>query len=181
MKKIAIVLGSIRKGRQSPKLALFFRDFITKTNLATTEIIDLKEFRFPLFEERLRYLQDPPQNVLDFAAKIKEADAIIIVSPEYNGSFPASLKNAIDLLKDEWFHKPIGLVTVSAGSFGGLKCQVALQQILHHMKALVSPVVFPVPNVETEFDENGIPADADKTNKRADAFVKELLWLCEKK
>jgi NAD(P)H-dependent FMN reductase len=181
MKKIAIVLGSIRKGRQSPKLAMYFKDFITKTNLATTEIIDLKEYQFPLFEERLRYLQNPPQNILDFATKIKEADAIIIVSPEYNGSFPASLKNVIDLLKDEWFHKPIGLATVSSGNFGGLKCQIALQQTLQHMKALVSPVVFPVPNVETEFDKNGIPADVDKTNKRADVFVKELLWLCEKK
>ncbi len=180
MKNIAILLGSIRKGRQSAKVALFFKDIIFQSNFAAAEIIDLKDYRFPLFEERLRFLVDPPRDVLDFAGKIKEADAVIVVSPEYNGSFPAALKNVIDLLKDEWYHKPVGLVTVSSGSFGGIKCQMALQQIFQHIKALVSPVVFPVPDVENEFSEDGKPKNSDAIKNRAELFVKELLWLSNK-
>lgn len=180
MKHVAILLGTIRNGRQSLKVALYFYNYISQNNIATTEIIDLKDFDFPVFEERLRFLKTPPQNALDFKEKIVKADAIIVVSPEYNGSFPAALKNAVDLLKDEWFHKPLGLVTVSAGVFGGLKCQIALQLMFQHIKALVSPIVFPVPEVETEFQEEGKPAQPEPLNKRADIFVKELLWIADK-
>ena len=180
MKHVAILLGSIRKGRQSLKVAEFFFNYLNQKRVANTEIIDLKEYNFPLFEERLRFLPTPDQKIIDFSNKIKMADAIIVVSPEYNGSIPAALKNAIDLLKDEWKHKPVGLVTVSSGNFGGLKCQLALQQIFQHMKALLSPVVFPVPDVEKEFKDGGIPSNADFVHKRADDFLKELLWISEK-
>lgn len=180
MKHVAILLGSIRKGRQSNKVAEFFNNYLVQTKIATVEIIDLKEYKFPLFEERLRFLENPEKNVLDFAERIKKADIVIVVCPEYNGSFSAALKNAMDLLKDEWQRKPIGLATVSSGSFGGLKCQIALQQTFQHMKAFVSPVAFPVPNVEKEFDETGKPSDPDFTNKRAELFLRELLWISEK-
>jgi NAD(P)H-dependent FMN reductase len=180
MKHFAILLGSIRKGRQSNKVANYFSNYLSQNPIVDSEIIDLKEYNFPLFEERLKYLSEPTEKVLDFAKKIKAVDAVIVVSPEYNGSFPASLKNVIDLLRDEWYHKPIGLVTVSSGSFAGLKCQVALQQTFLHLKALVSTAVFPVHDVELAFDPQGQPTDVDAFNKRADVFIKELIWLSEK-
>ena len=84
-------------------------------------------YNFPIFQGILKTLINPVENVLEFAAKIKSADGIIIVIPEYNGGYPASLKNAIDLLYEEWKHKPIGIVTVSSGPFAGSQALVSLQ------------------------------------------------------
>jgi NAD(P)H-dependent FMN reductase len=58
---------------------------------------------------------------------IESADGVIIISPEYNGGYPAALKNVIDLLTTEWTKKPIGIVPVSSGSFGGMQVLQQLQ------------------------------------------------------
>ena len=63
---------------------------------------DLKEYDFPLFDERLQFQESPSQKMLDFSEKIKAADGVLVVTPEYNGGYPASLKNVIDLLHPEW-------------------------------------------------------------------------------
>src|ERR1700710_183624 len=117
MQNIAIISSSVRAGRNSHRVTLFFKNFIEQNNLASVEIIDLKEYNFPLFEERLSKVKEPSPMMLKFADKVKKADGIIIVTPEYNGGYPASLKNAIDLLYPEWKRKPIGLATVSDGPF----------------------------------------------------------------
>lgn len=118
MKKIAIISPSIRQGRKSHRVALWFRNYIRENNLAAAEIVDLAEYRFPLFEERLKLQPDPLPEAREFAARIKEADGVIIIAPEYNGGYPASLKNVLDLLTDEWRRKPVAISTVSDGPFG---------------------------------------------------------------
>ena len=99
---IAIISASVRLERKSHRIALFFKKYIEEKKLSTVEILDLNEYKFPIFEERLRFMKDPPPPVLQFAEKVKNANGIIIVTPEYNGGYPASLKNAIDLLYPEW-------------------------------------------------------------------------------
>lgn len=178
MYNIAIISGSIRTGRQSHHVALYFENYIKENKLGVPEIVDLKEFNFPVFEERLMYQKDPSEKAKLFSEKIKNADAVIIVSPEYNGGYPASIKNAIDLLVKEWYHKPVGLVSVSSGGFGGVNSMALLQTVLLKIKAVV-PATFPVPKVEENFDEKGNAKDKEATDKRAAAFFKELLWFTE--
>ena len=117
--------------------------------------------------------------MLDFAEKIKSSDAVLIVTPEYNGGYPASLKNAIDLLYVEWYHKPVAIATVSDGVFGGTQVITSLQFTLWKMKALMVPALFPVPKVKDAFNENGDPTDKMATDKRALVFVNELLFCIE--
>ena len=117
----------------------------------------------------------------DFAEKIKSADGIIIVTPEYNGGYPASLKNVIDLLYDEWHRKPIAIATVSAGAFGGSQVITSLQFTLWKIRAWTVPAMFPVPNIDKSFDESGNAIDKEATDKRAKGFVSELLWCIEAK
>ena len=174
---VAILSASVRTGRQSHKVALYFQRYLTENQLATTEMLDLKEFNFPLSVERLSYLPDPPENMKVFSEKIKNADAVIVVSPEYNQSMPASLKNAVDLLFNEWLHKPIGLATASSGAFGGVNALAQMQNLFLRVKAVPSSTTFPTPRVQDAFDDAGQPADRETTDKRAAAFVKELLWL----
>ena len=175
MKHIAIISASVRSGRLSHRVALYFKRYLEENNLASPEILDLKEYNFPVFNERLRLQKEPSPAAMEFAGKIKSADGVIIVTPEYNGGYPASLKNAIDLLYDEWYHKPVAISTVSDGNFGGSQVLISVQFTLWKMKARTITALFPVPRVMDSFDENGIPSDINSTGKRAANFIRELL------
>jgi NAD(P)H-dependent FMN reductase len=179
--KIGILSGSVRKGRNSHRVVQYFKNFIDEHKLAEVEMIDLLNYNFPVFDERLKYQSSPTEAMLDFAQKIKSVDGIILVTPEYNGGYPASLKNAIDLLYEEWKRKPIALVTVSAGPFGGAQVTPSLLFSLWKIGSWVVPAMFPVPNVESTYDENGIAHDQEKTDKRAKVFLDELIWCIEAK
>lgn len=179
MPHISIISSSIRTGRNSHRVALYFKNYLEENNLATAEIIDLEEWNFPLFYERLKYQQHPAAETLAFAAKIKSTDGIIMVTPEYNGGYPASLKNVVDLLYEEWHRKPVAIATVSDGAFGGTQVITSLQFSLWKIRAWTVPAMFPVPKVRETFDETGVPADKAGTDKRAASFTKELLWCIE--
>jgi NAD(P)H-dependent FMN reductase len=175
MPHIAIISSSVRRERKSHRVALYFQNYLKANHLATSEILDLKEYNFPIFEDTIKTLQNPTEKILDFTNKIKSANGIIIVTPEYNGGFPASLKNVIDLLYDEWQGKPISISTVSSGVFGGSQALVSLQFILWKIGACTVTNMFPVPNVEKTFDENGKAIDSIATDKLAKVFIAELL------
>lgn len=181
MKNISIVSASVRKGRKSDRVALFLKNYINGNKLAQAEIIDLNDYQFPVFNERLKFQENPLPAAVDFAKKIQLSDGVIIVTPEYNGGIPAALKNVVDLLIDEWHKKPVAIATVSSGNAAGAQVTVSLQFTLWKMKAITVPALFPTPNVEKAYDENGNPADKEATEKRAAAFVKELLWFVEAK
>lgn len=181
MLHISIISSSVRVGRNSHRVALYFRNYLEKNKIAFVEILDLDKYNFPLFDERLRYQKEPSSDILEFAGKIKASDGVIIVTPEYNGGYPASLKNVIDLLYDEWYHKPIAISTVSEGNFGGSQVLISLQFTLWKIRSLTVPAMFPVPSVTKSFDESGNPADKINTDKKAANFIKELLWCIEAK
>ncbi len=179
MRHISIISSSVREGRKSHNVSLYFQNYLTENKLATAEIIDLKEYNFPIFEGTLKTLTNPAENVLEFAEKIKSSDGIIIVTPEYNGGYPASLKNAIDLLYEEWKHKPVAIATVSSGPFAASQVLVSLQFTLWKMMAWTIPAIFSVPTVDKAYDENGKPTDKLNSDKLAAVFIKELLWCIE--
>ncbi len=174
--KIAIISASVRTGRNSHRVALFFKNFIETNNFASVEILDLQEYQFPIFEERLKFQKDPSPAAVEFANKIQTADGIIIVTPEYNGGYPASLKNVTDLLGEEWKRKPVAISTVSAGGFAGMQVITSLQFSLWKLQAWTVPAMFPVPKVNESYDEQGNPNDRAGTEKRAKSFIDELLW-----
>lgn len=181
MTQIAIISSSIRAGRNSHRVALFFKRYLEDNCIAKAGILDLKDYNFPLFEERLQFQERPTIGMLDFAEKIRAADGVIIVTPEYNGGYPASLKNIIDLLTSDWRRKPIAISTVSDGSFGGTQVITSLQFSLWKIKAWTVPAMYPVPEVAKNFDENGNPSDRKAADKRAASFISELMWCIEAK
>lgn len=181
MSHIAIISSSVRTGRKSHRVALYFRKYLEEHQLASAEIIDLKAYDFPVFHERYSRQPEPTEGMQEFRDNIIKADGIIIVTPEYNGGYPASLKNVVDLLYEEWHRKPVAISTVSGGSFGGTQVITSLQFTLWKMHAWTVPAMFPVPKVQDNYDEEGNPTDKEATNKRADHFIQELLWCIEAK
>ncbi len=181
MPNISIISSSIRIGRKSHRVALFFKKYIEDHDHGKVEILDLHEYNFPIFDERLQYQKDPIPKAVEFSGKIKSSDGIIIVTPEYNGGYPASLKNVVDLLITEWQHKPIAISTVSDGAFGGTQVLTSLQFSLWKIGAWTVPAMFRVPLVQDTFDESGNPKSKEVIEKRADHFIKEFLWCIEAK
>jgi NAD(P)H-dependent FMN reductase len=181
MPHIAILSASVREGRNSHRVALFLKKLIEEKNLATAEIIDLNEYQFPIFQERIMYMKDPITALLDYSRRIKGADGVLIITPEYNGGYPASLKNAIDVLYPEWQKKPVAISTCSDGDFGGNQVITSIQFVLWKMHVITVPALFPNPNVDKAYDEAGNPTDRPGTEKRALYFLKELLWYIEAK
>ena len=104
--------------------------YITLNNLGDAELKDLDEYDLPTFKERIRLLKQPGEKLLDFAAKIKSANGIIQITPAYNGDYQASLKNATDVLYDEWKRKPIAISTFFAGQFAGMNVITSIEYSL---------------------------------------------------
>lgn len=175
---IPIILGSTRRGRQSDKVAHFVLDRLRQRERVETELLDLLELNFPIMEERLRFRDDPPPGLKEYAAKIDRAAALVIVTPEYNNGYPGVLKNALDYLLPEYARKPVGIVTVSAGGFGGINCLAQLRLVTLGMGAFPIPAALTVSKVQDSFDGAGNPQDSGY-EKRAEAFIDEVLWFAE--
>jgi len=181
MPHIGIISTSIRRGRNSHRVAIYLKRLLEEKQMATVEILDLDQYRFPLFNERLKYELSPSAEMLDFASRIRHSEGIIIITPEYNGGYPASIKNVIDLLYDEWHRKPVAITTVSDGMYGGTQVIVSLQFTLWKIRAWTVPATFPISYIDRAFDEHGEPAEKDLMERRATRFLKELLWCIEAK
>lgn len=177
---IALISASVRTVRKSHRVALHLQRTMEETG-HTVDLLDLLEFNFPLFEERIKFMKEPAANVVDFAERIRRSDGVIIVTPEYNGTPPASLKNVLDLLTDDWSKKPIAISTVSAGAFGGMQCITSLVFAFWKIKGWVVPAMLPVPKVHEAFSEDGTPTDPEGWAKRTKAFIDELVWAIEAK
>jgi NAD(P)H-dependent FMN reductase len=175
---IPIILGSTRRGRQSERVARYVLGKLAARANVDTSLIDLLELELPVMEERLRFLADPPPRLVEFGKRIDSADALLIVTPEYNHGYPGVLKNALDYLLPEYHRKPVGIVTVSAGAFGGLHALTALRQSLFGMGALPLPAALPVARVQDAFSEEGALLDR-AYERRVAKFLDELVWFTE--
>lgn len=181
MEHICIISSSIRKERFSHRAALYLSCLLKDQYHTEVEILDLLQYKFPLFEERLKFLDSPPVSAVDFAEKVRKADGVIIVVPEYNGGYPASIKNVIDLLTDEWRKKPVAFAVVSNGQFAGSQVIISLQFTLWKIMALTVSPALRIPNIETSIDEKGIPTEKALMDRRASLTINELFWHIEAK
>ena len=174
---VPIILGSTRRGRQSDKPARWIERRLRETGRCEVELLDLAEYDFPIMEERLTMRDDPPPRAQEFSGKLRRADAIVIVTPEYNSGYPGVLKNTLDYFYTEYYRKPFGVVTVSGGGFGGITCFQSLLAVLQKVRGIV-PAHLPISSVQKTFDQAGNLVDPSY-EKRASVFMDELLWYAE--
>ncbi|UCG76525.1 MAG: NAD(P)H-dependent oxidoreductase [Gemmatimonadota bacterium] len=175
---LPVIVGSTRRGRQTPRVALFMHRRLAGRPGVESRLLDLAEYALPIMEERLHKREDPPPGLEEFGEQIRRADALLIVTPEYNSGYPGVLKNALDYLLPQYRRKPVGIVTVSAGPWGGLSALSQLRQVLLSLGALPIPARLPVERVDSTFTAAGDAADP-AYERRADRFIDELLWYTE--
>ena len=121
MKKLFIILGSTREGRQGEKVAQWAYGLACRQKEFETELIDLRDWPLPFFNSPIspsmakEYDSEPARK---WGAKIAEADGFVIVTPEYSHGYPAVLKNALDVIYKEWNHKPVAFVSYGWSASG---------------------------------------------------------------
>ena len=174
MYKIAIVVGSIGRGRNTPRLARLIARHVAAHPEAEAELLDLAELDIPLLEERLRNIEDPPADLVRFAAVLGNADALVVVTPEYNKLIPAALKNALDALGGEIRRKPAAIATHSVGDFGGTVVLQFLRPLLMNLGAVPIPAVLSVPRIARAVDEDGSALE-EVFDDRGQRFVAEIV------
>jgi chromate reductase len=168
--KILGFVGSLRKGSYNKALIRAALELLPED--ATLEVFDLEGI--PPFNQDLE--NQPPQIVRDFKAKIKNADALLIASPEYNYSIPGVLKNAIDWASRPYIDKvfdgkPVALMSASVGRLGGARAQYHLRQsfVFLNMYPINHPEVM-LPSASQYIDETG-----NLTNEETRKLIRELL------
>lgn len=166
--KLAVVIGSVREGRFGPKVASWFADQARGHEGFDVNVIDLADYQFPIDMTR-------NADVERFAEQIDAADAIVVITQEYNHSYGGTLKVAIDALRDEWKGKAVGFVSYG-GMAGGLRAVEALRVVFAelHSTTIRETVAFPM--YFQKFDENGQPIEAEAVSTAATALLDNLEW-----
>lgn len=167
---IPVILGTTRQGRMSLPAAKLVSQELAKRAGIETEFIDIAQVPLPT--------NDAGEAIKDakFAASMDRADALIIVAPEYNHGYCGLLKHLLDSCLQEYIHKAVGIVGVSAGAFGGAR---GIENLLPVMRELGLVTIFWDVNfctVQNVFDANGALLDSAYLG-RIEKFLKELVWM----
>ncbi|MCA9832410.1 MAG: NAD(P)H-dependent oxidoreductase [Thermomicrobiales bacterium] len=165
---LAIIIGSVREGRFGPTVARWFAGQAAAHGGYNVNVIDLADYDIPSNMTR-------NSDVERFSEQIAVADAIVVVTQEYNHSFAGPLKTAIDALKKEWHGKPVGFVAYG-GISGGLRAVEALRIVFAevHATTIRESVAFPL--AWQKFDANGQPVEAEIVGTAAKLMLDNLEW-----
>lgn len=169
---IPVILGTPRQGRMSEHVAKFVLGEVAKRDGVKTELIDVRDIPLTTMDEG--------ESIKDakFSATVMQADALIIVVPEYNHGYPGMLKHLLDTNLKEYIHKAVGICGVSAGGFGGTR---VIQNLLPVMRELGLITIFwdgNFSNVHKIFDASGTLLDQSYI-QRIDKFLQELTWMAK--
>lgn len=167
---VALIIGSARGGRLGDKVGHWIAGQARSRDDMTVDVIDVVEHPLPVAMPALG--EKPAEHVRTvkdaLSARLAAADAFVVVTPEYNHSFPASLKNLIDWHLQEWAAKPVGLVSYG-GMGGGLRAAEHLRQVFAEVHAMTVREMVSLHNPWSSFS---YPDDAPEG---ADAAAKKLL------
>ena len=158
--RLAVILGSVREGRFVTTVGDWFVRQVERRDDVKLDVIDLAE---------------PDAGGAGFGERIDAADAVVIVVPEYNHSFPGALKTAIDSLKPQWRAKPIGFV-LYGGRGGGLRAVEQLRLVFTELHATTVRETVSFHDAWQAFAPDGEPVQADEATRAATALMDQLAW-----
>lgn len=176
---IQIILGSTRPNRRGEVVAKWALGEIKKHSEIEAELLDLRDWPLPFFNEVAspdslegKYSVDIAKQ---WAAKVGGADGFIIVTPEYNHGYPAVLKNALDYAYSEWNRKPVAFISYG-GASGGARSVEQLRQVVVAMEMVPVPKALAIASIKRQIDENGQLKEQEVLNKKLSSLFEELLW-----
>jgi NAD(P)H-dependent FMN reductase len=176
--RIEIISGSPREVSVTYRLALHLQKALEEHTEHEVGIIDVRDHFLPQLDQIFVSVDATPDEYKELAKRMFAADAYILITPEYNGSYSACLKNLLDHFPKQ-HHKVFGIVTASPGGLGGVRAAMQLQELIYALFGIGSPYMLVVPQIDKRFDEQGNLLDP-AFEKSVDLFIKEFLWLGER-
>lgn len=183
MIKLKVIIGSVRPTRAAEKVMPWLKKRLDEAGAFDVEILDLRDWPLPAFQEHSGSLGDlgnPSYSepiVKQWNLKIKEAEAFLIVTPEYLHGMPGLLKNALDNVFASFAlrNKPAAALSYSSGIAGGSR---AIENLAHvaiegEMILLRNTVI--IPHIDQAFDESGSPINP-MTDAAATVMIEDLKW-----
>ncbi|MEW2068065.1 NAD(P)H-dependent oxidoreductase [Streptomyces sp. NPDC007346] len=172
--KVAVILGSNREGRFGPVVADWFLGRAARYDGIETELIDVVTARLPT-AYTFSPAPEEAARIEAVSARLAAADAFVVVTPEYNHSFPAPLKNLIDWHHAEWQAKPVAFVSYG-GRSGGLRAVEQLRQIFAELHTASVRDTVSFHNAGALFDDEGNHRDPAEAEGAAKALLDQLVW-----
>jgi NAD(P)H-dependent FMN reductase len=173
-----VVIASTRPGRSGRAIGEWFRDRAVAEGAFDVELVDLAEVGLPFFDEphHPRLKQYVNAHTKEWSATVERGDAFVFVTPEYNHSFNAVLKNALDYLHHEWRHKAAGFVSYG-GVSGGTRAVIGLRLVVGTLKMVPVTEAVNIPFHPQVMSEDGQVRPNDVMTAAADAMLAELARL----
>ncbi|MCP3822254.1 NAD(P)H-dependent oxidoreductase [Streptomyces sp. A3M-1-3] len=175
--RIAVILGSIREGRFGPVVANWFTEQAKLHGDLEIDLIDLADIDLPMVLPA--YGGTPSSEAAAALAtvspRLAAADAFVVVTPEFNHSYPAPLKNLIDWHQTEWHAKPVGFVAYG-GMSSGLRAVEHLRNVFAELHAVTIRETVSFQGAWAQFEEDGSPKDPEGVNTAAKALLDQLGW-----
>lgn len=175
---IEIISGSARKESLTVRAAYAVQKWLQKNTEHNIGIIDCRDFNLPWIESVFNSIDNTTDEWKPLFSRVFKADAFILVSPEYNGSFSPALKNLVDHFPKQ-LHKTLGIVTASNGGFGGLRAAQQLILLGAGIFSVVCPQLLIIPAIDKKIDAKGELIDP-AFEKSIHNFASEFLWIAER-
>ncbi|MFE0672386.1 NADPH-dependent FMN reductase [Streptomyces sp. NPDC058867] len=169
---VAVVIGSNRHGRFGPVVADWILGHVRDREDLLPEVVDVAEIDLPTSFART---PEAARVLTDVTPRLARADAFVVLTPEYNHSFPAGLKNLIDWHYGEWRAKPVAMVSYG-GLAGGLRATEHLRQVFAELHAVTVRDTVSFHNAGASFDDSGRLKDATGPDAAAKAMLDQLVW-----
>lgn len=176
--RIEILSGSPRTESVTHRVALFLKKWFENNTQHSVDIISMRDWTVPPVQTVWSTPDKAPTELQPLAERIFNANAFILVTPEYNGSYSPAMKNLLDHFPKQ-LHKPFGIVTASPGAMGGMRASQQLLLLVPGLFGIASPNMLIVPAVDKKFSADGTLVDESYTNA-LNTFTAEFLWLAER-
>ena len=176
--RIEIISGSPRINSVTRRLALHLQNQLSQITDHEIGLIDLREWDLPAMQTVFSSIDNTPDPWKPLSERVFAADAFILVSPEYNGSYSPAMKNLLDHFPKQ-HHKPFGIATASLGAMGGIRATQQLLLLVPALFGIASPYMLVVPGVDKKFDKEGTLID-ESFHHSIHNFISEFLWLAER-
>ncbi|WP_405816608.1 NAD(P)H-dependent oxidoreductase [Streptomyces sp. NBC_01390] len=170
--RVTVVVGSNREGRFGPVVAAWLLDRIGERDDLTAEVVDVADTALPT---TFATDADAKAQLAGITPKLSSADAFVVLTPEYNHSYPAGLKNLIDWHYTEWQAKPVAFVSYG-GVSGGLRAVEHLRQVFAELHATTVRDTVSFHNAGAAFDDEGRLKDAGGPDGAAKVMLDQLVW-----
>lgn len=177
--RIVLISGAHRTGSRSAQVARYlFEQLSAHASRPEVSLIDASDSRIPLFDDRMLLSTEHAEHLRSIEVVLGSSDAVVMVSPEYNGGMAGSLKNLLDFYRKEYERKPMGLVSVSSGTLGGVHALHQMIDFASYVGAFILNKRLMVSEVDKAFDPVGGMV-SERLGRNASMFVEELMWLTE--